>query len=92
MTHREVLDHAHQRVVEWRCRRAVIGTHHRAHDAGAFGIRPVRTQTLLNIEYRFAGTGFNPSRASGSARETMTDMEYSRNEPLHLQLISMGSM
>src|SRR6266568_7843967 len=37
-------------------------------------------------------TGFNPSRASGSALETMTDMEYSRNERSISSWMSMGSM
>src|ERR1039458_8981393 len=37
-------------------------------------------------------TGLRPSRTSGSARETMTDMEYSMNERSISSWISMGSM
>src|ERR1022692_1364968 len=37
-------------------------------------------------------TGFRPSRTSGSARETMTDIEYSRKERSISSWISMGSM
>src|SRR5271155_1285470 len=37
-------------------------------------------------------TGFSPSRTSGRARDTMTDMEYSRNERSISSWISMGSM
>src|SRR5271165_2091225 len=37
-------------------------------------------------------TGFRPSRTSGRARDTMTDMEYSRNERSISSWISMGSM
>src|SRR5580698_6016785 len=46
-----------------------------------------------NIEYRIRRcTGLSPSRTSGRARETMTDMEYSRNERSISSWISMGSM
>src|SRR4051794_6287415 len=37
-------------------------------------------------------TGLRPSRASGSARDTMTDMEESRNDRSLSSWISMGSM
>jgi hypothetical protein len=37
-------------------------------------------------------TGLRPSRTSGRARETMTDMEYSRKERSISKLISTGSM
>src|SRR5579862_5326441 len=37
-------------------------------------------------------TGLRPSRTSGSARETITDMEYSRNERSISSWISIGSM
>src|ERR1700743_2488350 len=37
-------------------------------------------------------TGFRPSRASGRARDTMTDMAYSRKERSISSWISMGSM
>src|ERR1700722_16018705 len=37
-------------------------------------------------------TGFSPSRTSGRARETMTDIEYSRKERSISSWISMGSM
>src|ERR1039457_5840439 len=37
-------------------------------------------------------TGLRPARTSGSARETMTDMEYSMNERSISSWISMGSM
>src|SRR5580698_5844196 len=37
-------------------------------------------------------TGFRPSRTSGRARETMTDIEYSRKERSISSWISMGSM
>src|SRR3984957_14822339 len=36
--------------------------------------------------------GLSPSRTSGRARETMTDMEYSMNERSISSWISMGSM
>ena len=46
-----------------------------------------------NIEYRMRRwTGFRPSRTSGSARETMTDIEYSRKDRSISSWISMGSM
>src|ERR1700722_828818 len=46
-----------------------------------------------NIEYRIRRcTGLSPSRTSGRARETMTDMEYSRNERSISSWISIGSM
>src|ERR1039458_1879594 len=46
-----------------------------------------------NIEYRIRRcTGFRPSRTSGSARETMTDIEYSMNDRSISSWISMGSM
>ena len=45
------------------------------------------------IEYRIRRcTGLRPSRTSGSARDTMTDMEYSRNERSISSWISMGSI
>src|SRR5580704_16694174 len=48
---------------------------------------------LSNMEYRIRRcTGLSPSRTSGSARATMTDMEYSRNERSISSWISMGSM
>src|SRR5580692_6510937 len=37
-------------------------------------------------------TGLSPSRTSGSARATMTDMEYSRNERSISSWISIGSI
>src|ERR1035441_7931374 len=37
-------------------------------------------------------TGFSPSRTSGRARETMTDIEYSMNERSISSWISIGSM
>jgi len=36
--------------------------------------------------------GFSPSLASGRARDTMTDIEYSRKDRSISRLISMGSM
>ena len=45
-----------------------------------------------NMEYKIRRcTGFRPSRTSGRARATMTDMEYSRNERSISSWISMGS-
>src|SRR5579883_1056138 len=45
------------------------------------------------IEYRIRRcTGLSPSRTSGRARETMTDIEYSRKDRSISSWISMGSM
>src|ERR1700688_3260713 len=45
------------------------------------------------IEYRIRRcTGLSPSRTSGSARDTITDMEYSRKERSISSWISMGSI
>src|ERR1035441_4692235 len=45
------------------------------------------------IEYRIRRwTGFSPSLTSGRARDTMTDIEYSRKERSISSWISMGSM
>ena len=54
--------------------------------------RSERAPTSI-IPYRIRRwTGFRPSRASGRARDTMTDMAYSRKERSISSWISTGSM
>ena len=74
--HGEILRHAHQGVVDRLVAVRVVFAHHVADDARRFdvGLVPV-VGPFSFIEYRMRRcTGFSPSRASGSARATITLM------------------
>ena len=47
MSHRKVLDHSDQGVVDGPVAMWVIGTHHFTHDLGALGVRTVGSETLV---------------------------------------------
>src|SRR5213079_273792 len=77
MTQAEVLHHASQGVVDGTLAVGVELAHHVADHTGALGVRSVGPQTLVVHPVEDAAVDrFSLSRASGSALETMTDMEY----------------
>ena len=66
---REVLGHAHQRVVDRAVAVGVVLAHHVAGDPGALHVRPVGAGPTSYMPQRIRRcTGFRPSRTSGSAR------------------------
>ena len=74
--HRERLRHAHHGVVDRRVAVRVVLAHHVADHAGRFAVRLCPACSRPHAcRYRMRRcTGFSPSRASGSARATITLM------------------
>ncbi len=90
---REILHHAHERVVHALVAVRVILAEHVADHGCAFlyGRPGTRPASFMAYNTRRC-TGFNPSRTSGNARETMTLIEYVMNDSRISSSMSRGRM